>query len=486
MFAFPAEAPLVSLYLLGFALTLVVARRAEQIAPGRLVDAAFGGLAIASLLSTGLALCQWLSIDTVGVLLAPNPIGARPVANVGQANNLATLLVWGLVAIWWGFFRRRIGGFGATLAAAFLLIGIVLTQSRTGLLEVAILAIAAYVGRAVFRTAANAHVWIGLALWLLICIVAVDPVSRLLVGGGARSLMDAASPNERLALLKMVLGAIEMRPWAGYGWNQTVTAHVALAETFPMHGTVGHAHNAILDLILWNGIPLALLMVAGLAVWFRHAAGGKLTGERSLLLLGLATFSLHAMLELPHVFACFLLPVAVMMGTLAADRPSSLVLRVPRLAAASLILFFAFALLTIFNEYMRIEANATSARLRAARIGVPRAEVDPGAVALQSLQEALFTLRTEPLIGMTGEQLDRLRRTITRYPTAPGLFRYAQATALNGSPHESIRALRVLCALHQPAVCRDAWQGWNEWTLAITDKVRVPAFPADLGSTTAP
>ena len=462
MFSFPAEAPLVSFYLIGFALTSIVARRAEETAPGRLVDALLAGFAIAALFSTGVALYQWLGLDTLGVLLAPNPPGDRPVANVGQPNNLATLLVWGLVAVWWAHLRRRISGATAAVAAAFLLVGVTLTQSRAGLLEVAVLCVAAFLGRRALRTSGQWPAWVALAIWFAVCTVALDAVSRHMIGEPTRSLVDAASPRERTMLLKLVLASIKDHPWLGYGWNQNVTAHVEHATQFPMGGTVGNAHNLILDLIVWNGLPLAAFMVVGLCSWFWQATRGPQTGERCLLIVALSTFSLHSMLELPHVFACFLLPVAVMVGTLNARPTRSDLFSLPRPIIGAAVALHAVVLVLVFTEYGRIEANATAARMRAANIAGARPETDPDAFVLQALQDGLLTLRTEPRKGMGVDELAHMRRAVTRYPTRSGLFLYAKAAALNSQPGEAARALQVLCSLHPVEVCREAGQAWAQ------------------------
>ena len=462
MFSLPAESPLVSHYLTGFALTSIIARRAEEIAPGRLIDAMLAGFVIAALFSTGIALYQWLGLDSLGVLLASNPPGDRPVANVGQPNNLASLLVWGLVAIWWAYLRRRISGATAMFAAAFMLVGVALTQSRAGVLEVLVICVAAFVCRRVLRTAGHWPAWLALVLWFAACLIALDPLSRHLVGEPTRSLVDAASPQERAMLLKLVLTSIGERPWFGYGWNQNVTAHVEHAAQFPMHGTVGNAHNLILDLVLWNGVPLGVVMVVGLCAWLWWAARDSDTAEQRLLIVGVATFSLHAMLELPHVFACFLVPVAVMVGTLNAHRKKSDLFTLPRTVIGAAIVLHGLVLMSMFSEYGRIEANATAARMRAANIAGAPPETDPRVFVLQSLQDGLLTLRAEPRRNMGADELEHMRRAVTRYPTKSGLFRYANAAALNGRPQEATRALRVLCSLHPVESCREAGQGWAQ------------------------
>jgi O-antigen ligase len=475
----PAEAPLASQYLSAFALTLLVARHAEEVAPARLADALFAGLLIAGILSTGLALYQWLGLDGLGIWASPlSWQGARPTANVGQPNNLSTLLVWGLVATWWALVRRQISGTVATFAGAFLIMGVVLTQSRTGGLSIVALGVVALIGRRALGTRTQAPVFIALAIWFLVWTVGLPTFSEWLQQEAPRALGDQAAPKERLMIWQFALQAIAERPWFGHGWNQTTTAHVGLAAQFPTHVTAQYAHNFVLDLVLWNGLPLAALMLAGLLLWARQVLRSGLNDEKTLLWAALGVFLIHASLELPHVLANFLLPAAIFMGTLSAKAPGPVVVRVPRALLAMLLALHAVVLALAFADYSRIEANSMSWRLRAARIGLLEPPEEPPIYWLQSLQQALATLRTQPKRGMSADALDRMRRVVTRYPVHVGLLRYAQAAALNGQPEQASWALTVLCDVNPVAYCLSAA---NDWKLIAADgnpemeSVQVPA-----------
>lgn len=459
---FPAEAVLISLYLSAFALTLLVARHGQDAAPFRLIEGLFAGVGVAALLSAGIALCQWLEVDSRALLLAQIPLGERPIGNVGHPNNLSTLLAWGLVAFWWAHSRRRIGPVVATLAAAFLLVGMALTQSRTGWLAVVLIGVAAVVGRRALRTSNQAPVMIGLALWFVFVVLSLDPLANLLLHAPPRSLSEQMAAGGRPVIWRLTFDAISQHPWLGYGWNQSLRAHVGMVAQYPLHVGIGHAHNVVLDLIMWNGLPLAALMVGGLCLWFRHMLRGELSAEQALVLIALAVFVLHAMLELPHTYGFFLLPAAVMMGTLNALRPLPTLVHLPRLFVALVVLVYAGLLVVIFNDYGQIKGGIDSARLRAARIGTAAPAAVPEVHVLRLLQDAFDTLRTEPRRGMPLQDLARMKATVTRYPVHAGLFRYAQASALNGRPDEARWAFEVLCGMNPVDTCEAAVKGWAE------------------------
>ena len=468
-FLYAGEAPLVGLYLIGIASAIVIGRAAEESTPGRLADALFASLLIAGLVSTGMALAQWLSVDPIGALLAPMPFQDRPVANVGQPNNLATMLVWSLLAVWRMHWRRQVAGACAVLAAAFLLVGVMLTQSRAGFLQVMLIAAVALFARRTLRTSAQWPAWTGLLLWFLACYLLLEPLTRAWTEQIARPMLNTDSPRERLTLLQVDFAAIAAHPWTGWGWNQNVVAHVALAERFPMHGVVGNAHNLVLDLLIWNGVPLGALMTCGLLWWCGTTVKKLERGDDLLLALALGTFSVHTMLELPHVLAFFLVPASLIVGTLNARVRAPTLLRLPRRAVGVGLVAWAVMFATLYVEYVRIETEEVDAAVLAAWPGTPRPPVAPRALLLGALQDSLHDLRTEPRRGMHVDALAKFRRAVTRYPRRGALFRYAEAAAVNGAPQDARWALERLCDLHPAEACAAAASDWS-----LTTRTRYP------------
>lgn len=481
---FPAEAKVVSVYLAGLALAVAAARRSEEYAPGRLPDALFAGLVIASLASTALALAQWFHLDW-GPLLAAIPGGGRPatpgaarlVANVGQSNELSTLLVWGLVGLWWAHLHRRIGGAVSVLAAAFLLLGVASTQSRTGWLAVAMLLITAVVSPAPLDSRKHRTAFIGLGLWFVLLALGWPAVSELLEGSEALSLDSRLSDGRRPEIWAMMIDGIRHRPWFGYGWNQGRLVQLGeLPNYADLKIGVQHAHNLVLDLIVWNGMPLGLGFAALLGAWFWWQLRRTATAAQALLLLALGIFMLHAMLELPHCKAFFLVPAALMMGTLNARSALPVMLRVPRAAAALGAAALTGALVLMWVEYRRIEVDLLAYRMRAAWPGISPAPPALDIHVLSALQSALVNLRIEPRAGMDMAELERLRLTAARFPVESALFRYAKAAALNGQPGAAQESLSRWCLLFPRERCDVARSAWGEFVAEHPEIGPVP-FP---------
>ncbi len=474
----PGEAPLVAMYLVGMALMVAVGRHAEAVAPGRLPDALMTGLVIAALVSTGIALAQSAGVVPRESLFLsqPGPDG-RAWGNLAQPNQLATLLAWGIVGVWWAHAHRRLGAVVALFAAAVLLLGVAASQSRTGWVCVAVLGVAALTEARRQRSTRMALCVALLAAWFVLLVLGWEAARQALPGDAGRSLQAQLSVGKRPMIWQMMWEGVLARPWFGYGWNQGLLVHLDLFESYPsLRIQTQHAHSLLLDLMVWNGLPLGLLFSGLLLVWFGWHASRLATLPDRLLWLALVVLLVHALLELPHTMAHLLIPAALMMGVLNARHALPTVLALPWAVAAALVAVLATGVVLIGVDYLRIERDLESYRMRAARIGDGRVPPLPDIRVLHALQGALVSLRAEPRAGMPADELERMRRTLARWPVPSGMMAYACAAALNGQPAEATRALRTLCGISPAQACDDARRHWQAATAEQPVLAAVP-FP---------
>ncbi len=460
MQTYRADALLASLYLAGSALAVAIGARAETIGPHRVPDALAAGFAIAAITSTGLLLYQWLRVDGLGVLVLMLPRGGRPIANLGQPNMLATLLVWGLLALWWGRGRGRIGGGVAVAAAAFLLFGTALTQSRAGALEVALVAVAAMFGSGGSRPGSR---WVMLALlgWFMALVLVLPGLTNTLQLEPVQTLEQQVQPGRRLQIWAMALQQIAHRPFFGWGWTEGMGAQLALGDSGPLlHLLVTYAHNLLLDLLVWNGIPLGLTIFLAIAGWFVIRWRNHAPADRPML-LALTCLLIHALVELPHAYAFFLLPAGLMVGVIEAHVAKRPVLAAPRFLIVGLTVLLALVLAVVSVEYVRIEAALLETRMRIARVGTHAPPSPPQVWLLRPFVELLEVLVITPDITLDNAELDKVRRVAERFPSGPNLFRYAQSAALTGRPDEARRALALICQVTPPGHCQASSQAWR-------------------------
>lgn len=462
---FSADAFLASLYLFALGLAVALGARIEARWPGRLAPAVFASFGIAAAASLAIALAQWLQLDEWSGLAMGVAPGGRAVANVAQPNKLATLYVWGLVAFWWAFNRGIVRGWMMVLVAALLLFGIAMTQSRMGALAVLVVMLAAIVHpRALSK---NAHRWVvvGLFTWFVCITFFWGALNELLELAPPLNLGERLKQNSRILHWQLIADAVLQRPFLGWGWQQVGVAQSALALQHPATGEViRSSHNLVLDLVIWNGLPLGLLLTLGLGFWYVRAWRRARAVTEILVMVVLSVFLLHSLLEHPYISATFLLPAGMLVGGLPAPNPAdrqdtwSARTGVVALAALSL----AFCLTVVTRDYFRVEAAWMAERLRAARIGSLVPVPLPDVLTLGHLTALLEVGRIEPRPGMRSEEIEAIRQVSYRMPGVANMLKLAQAQALNGWAADAESTLARLCRLHTPSNCKVALTAWSD------------------------
>jgi len=414
---------------------------------GDALDALAAAWLFAAIASVGIALVQWTGAIHLGIYGADLPPGARPFANVGQPNNFCTLCFLGLCGLLWLQQRQRVRGTAFWLAAGFLLWGMAMSQSRTGWLQIGLLVLwgLALHARAGLRIAREQLLALGalfaaeVLLWPVACRVLLLPLGRA-VG-------EEMQAGVRLPYWRAMLDAIAREPLWGYGWQQVGAAQERVALAHPVIGVLfDHSHNLLLDLLLWNGIPLGGLIALLLGAWFVLHIRACRDARAAWLLAAVGGVVTHAMLEYPLDYAYFLIPVGLAMGAIEVFAPvHGRTLRVPRGVALGFALLLAAVFAGVASDYVKAEANDRIQRFELAHIGTDRVHTPvPRLRLLTQLEAFLQIAHTDPVPGMTPDQLDALRKAALRFGYPSTLGRYALALALNGQPEAAARELQIL------------------------------------------
>ena len=255
-----------------------------------------------------------------GNWIARSGLPGRAVGNLRQPNHLSSLLLWSAMALVplleLGRVRR---GIGWALFAA-LVLGVVLTASRTGVLGIGLLALWGLLDRCLSRSTRLLLVlspllyllaWLGLAAW------ASD--SQHAFGGEAR-LAEADLSGSRFGIWANTLALIRQQPWTGVGLGEFNLAWTLTPFPGRPVAFFDHTHNLPLQLAVELGLPLAalvigLLLAALWQVWQRARVdddASSLTRRTAWMMVLL--IALHSQLEYPLWYAYFLLPAAWLLG----------------------------------------------------------------------------------------------------------------------------------------------------------------------------
>ena len=483
---FAGDAWIASAYLFGFALALLIGARFQQLAPGQLIDLLFFSIGAAALLSTGLILYQYLSLSGLGLLALYLPVGYRPFANLGQPNQVATLIVWGLLAIWWAYLSGRMRGWISALVAAFLIVGIVATQSRTAWLEIALIGIGAMLYRRPLATRGYAATLVVLGTFFVLLVLAWGAINHALHFDSGRTLSEEMSPGLRPAAWNLFLNSIFLHPWAGWGWNQLSVAQSAVALDHPsLHYSFQSAHNLLLDLMVQNGILLGTLMTGALVLWVAVKAMRIKTAEGCLMLFAVGVLLTHSLLEFPQNYAYFLFPVGLLMGALDEMYTLRRKLTLGRWPAVGLLCFGAALTTWIAVEYNLAERSLERVRFERNRVGPSRDSKAPQLVMLTQLREFLWFLRLKPGAEVSFEQLNIMRAVVERFPSDGNQLVYAISAAQNGRADTARDALARMCLMVPQSRCDAALDTWRQIasTSSTLSAVQVPKTSRESHST---
>jgi O-antigen ligase len=466
-----------SLYLLGLLLALLVGARWELATPGQLADFLFLAIGIAAVVSVGLQLHQWLMLDGLDIWSMGQGYG-RPFANFGQPNQLATLLLWALLGIAWAVVRGRIGAWTATFIAAYILFGLALTASRTAWLAVFFMLAACWIWR---------PLWPNRRAPLLVSALAMLFAAYVLSIGwlGGAIMIAPAEPQDivrvgteaRPAVWAMFGDAALRHPMAGYGWGPLSTAQVEVAPEHPVMKTVySHSHNLFLDLVLWCGIPIGLLVCLYLAYWFWNRIKRTSSAEEALMILFIVVVVNHAMLEFPLQYAYFLLPVGLVMGALEARIPGKRLWLPGRGVTAGLWLVLVIFLALLIRDYSRVERTYEALRFEWAGYATKSPTQPPNTLLLNHWQGYVWFVELEPTANMSLADIEMMRALTRLHPSSGFFHKLATALALNNRPEEAQWWLTRICKIVTVYQCAAVKQTWAKQSVTEPGIARV-AWP---------
>lgn len=419
-------------------------------------------LLVAALASALMGFLQWLSLtgDMTTFVTYIEP-GERVMANLGQPNQFATLLLMGILALCFLFEAKKLGYFALALGSIFMGWVIVLTGSRTALLgSVTVVCFLLFKVRKKQLRLSAMHLiaWLVcfLGFWLIF-----PGLNNLLMIGNGRS-VALTDENGRYGIWIQTVMAISQSPWLGYGWNQTSVAQAKGAEYVSGTLIFSYAHNIVLDLLAWVGIPIGIILTLFIVGWFLHTAVRTTRTDGIYAVAMLLPLVVHSMLEFPFAYAYFLFAAGLLAGIAEASIQRTATIFIPTRMARYMCISLTFTVFYGAYEYLLIEEDYRVARFESLNVGRTPADYEKPTVLLHTQLSALLAALRQPAIpGMSPEELERLRQVSLRFGHSTLSYRYALALALNDYPQAAGQQLELIKAIfgerYYQAVLTD-WQ----------------------------
>ncbi|MDC5304691.1 Wzy polymerase domain-containing protein [Acinetobacter baumannii] len=454
-----STALLSTLYLLGFWFMVLAGYNLSLDQKKR--DQIFSGFSllviITSLFTSLIAIFQWLNIES-HLIYTLHLIGNRPYGNFGQPNNMATFLIIGLLGCLYLYEKNKVTVWLLLPSALIILFTIALSQSRTSWIVFPFLLIYWIVkqfGKQKRFRFVQGLLWC-LAFFLIAGLILpyitqfIEFSTNTEITETSSFVARAGSGHERIGMWIQILHAIAQQPWLGYGWSQTSVAVVDSIQYGTVHVWFNSAHNVLLDIIIWNGIPIGIVIIAYFTCWFLWLNQQAKETISIIAIMMVCTVLIHAMLEFPQRYAYFLLTCGFLLGIIQAQTP---VLKGIVLNKQVLRLIWGISLILLLAIWRDYNVYVTNTNLLF-KNKQPNAEVlgSNQIFVLTQFEQRLKWIEMKPETTLSDADLAVWGNFVKNKATPYNLRKYAQLLAYNGKVEQAKQQIFILQHLYRQQI----------------------------------
>ena len=414
---------------------------------------------ITGLLSSLLAYIQWLGFSQNQNYVL-SLVGNRPYANFAQPNHLATFLFLSLISLYYLFEKNKIKPLFLLVLSFFLIWAIILTQSRTAWIVIFFIPLFLLFKSKKISLNITKLQLAGIfgSFWLMV--ISLPYVNQWLspyfnIAQSSTLIERATTGHLRLNIWNQMIHAILEKPWFGYGWGQTTAAQYAVIDRYPGTEWASSAHNILLDILVWCGIPLGLIIIGYFAYLYFNFLFNSKSLETVCATLMISAVLIHAMFEYPLHYAYFLLPVGFLCGICLAEQ------KVKTFEISNkwgyVVVIIGFGLLyQVFKEYDQITDNMVVANTHEMNEFKTELILPYDSIFFNKFEDRAKWIAQYPYMEVDQKTLDLAERNLNTYLTSYDLNKYATLLAHNGDKEKAIRQLKILKIMYNEDVTYDS------------------------------
>lgn len=412
-------------------------------------------LLIVGLVSSWIAIFQWLNLNSYFSTWMYTFKGNRPYANLAQPNNLATLLTISLLACLYFYEKRIIKNVYLIPYSIILLFSIALTQSRTT--WVVCLFILLYLPIKQWRAPARFSTlkllsWIAVFVLFIGFLPALNSWVALVFNHNmveTNSVIERASSGyHRLSMWQQQWVALMQQPWFGYGWNQTGIAQIAAFDTHPSHEWYKSAHNIVFDLLIWNGVIIGGLMIVYFSAWLYWLNKGVKDTVSIVAMLMVYAILIHGMLEFPLHYAYFLLPAGFLLGIVQSQYQRLPAVKVSGKSFVLIAILIIIGSAVSVRDYFLYKEQSVIAGKTTPLTESQQLVMNKEIILLTQFEERVWWIQLNPKTHFNTAELAYLDTMVANMASKYDLYKYAQVLAFNGYKAKAEHQLWILETLH--------------------------------------
>ncbi|WP_177324670.1 MULTISPECIES: O-antigen ligase family protein [Pseudomonas] len=377
------------------------------------------------ILCTYIQIRQWLNIPG-NIYIVDLPPAGRPFANFAQPNNLATFLCLSLASNWLLFKENKLSREFAFFLALILIFGIALTQSRTSWITLPLLF-------TLLAANGSKKTALFLAIYYIFISTLTPSISKILLLE-SESILSRAVQSQRLLIWKPLFEMTLHSPLVGYGWNQIPVVQLEYSDKIKTGFIFNYSHNLFLDLLLYNGIPLGLTLIALIFIGYALRIKQNKTGTNTYSLVCITAIGIHCQLEFPHAYAYFIVPFGLFWGL---SSSSKTILNLPRPVPILLSALIIATTIKAWTEYVEVEQNFLTLRMQHAKIITAEPQAMSSGIFFSELK-AYYSFINSPEDKMLNKsEIDKAEFISHRFPFDYTMKKLIRILNKNNLPSEA-------------------------------------------------
>lgn len=304
---------------------------------------------LASIISLGCQLVQLMDLmDYFFPWVGDNPAGGRYFGNLGQPNQLASLVLMSFLCGLYLNSKEKISKYTQIALAIIFGLSLSLAGSKTSIVSL--------IGAIFFLLFAKEKKYLGYAV---LCGLSFLSFS-FFIKNEVRDYGASDISTGRFSMWGMLIDSVLDKPWIGYGFNNTAIANFELVNEFPINWNrfTAHSHNIVLDFFVWFGIPLGIFLTVFLVhLCYQHFFLQKKMQDKLIAYTAIPLL-VHSMLEFPLHYAYFLIPISFIMGSCWKGKSFSSQIYLNQI----LIIYCLPIGILMTKEYLNLESSLTEQR----------------------------------------------------------------------------------------------------------------------------
>ncbi|WP_180028671.1 O-antigen ligase family protein [Acinetobacter sp. YH16032] len=402
------------------------------------------------LISSIYAISQWLNLEIK--YLTNNLIGLRPYANFAQPNHLSTFLLLSLISVFYIYEKSNRNNFFLFMILIILMFGIVLTQSRTAWVIMFFIPImVVFKSKKIILKLTKCYMLcIFFLFWMLV--ISLPYINDLL--NSRFNIIKINGISERVTsgylrfdIWNQMIHAIKDKPWLGYGLGQTTSAQYAVIDTYHGREWISSSHNIILDILVWCGLPLGLILILyfGRMFWLFVLKSKSIETLCSGLMISIML--IHAMLEYPLNYAYFLLPFGFLCGISLSEQKIKTIEISNKYGYLATIIGL-LIVVQVFKEYAQITDNIVAANTHEMNELKTEIELPYESFFFDKYEDRARWIAQYPYMEVNQNVLDLAERNLNSFLTPYDLYKYSILLAHNGHKEMAERQLKILKVMY--------------------------------------